>query len=72
MCNSILEEYKTHMALVKVAQPSYNLLNMKSGWELVYEDSIGALFTNQDWDQFDILHKYAQNFMPPSEKIYFP
>lgn len=70
--DSILEDYETHMALVTVAQPSYNLLKMKPGWELVYEDSISALFANQDWHQFSIIKQTANNFSPPPILEYFP
>ncbi len=59
------------MALVKVAQPSDNLLKMKPGWELVYEDSIGALFASQTCFH---LPNYINmlKFSYPYLKIFFP
>jgi hypothetical protein len=53
--DSILDDYDTHMALVKVDQPSYNLLKMKHGWEMVFEDSVSALFASHNWSNFDAI-----------------
>lgn len=69
---SILEDYETHLALVKVAQPSYNFLKMKPGWVLIYEDSISAIFVSQDWDQFSTVLDYASDYEDKDLSNEFP
>ncbi len=42
--DALLDRYPTDLALVDKRLPAYNLMRLKSGWKLVYEDSLAALF----------------------------
>jgi hypothetical protein len=70
--DSIINNYDTHVVLVKKSQGAYNLMRMKQGWELLYEDNISALFARQDWDSFDSILQTANNFTPPPDASEFP
>lgn len=45
---ALLREYDTHLAMVRRYHPSDNLLRLKSGWTLLYEDPLAALFGRSD------------------------
>lgn len=45
--DALLDGRPTDLALVGKAQPVYNLLQLKPGWSVVYEDSLSALFVRQ-------------------------
>lgn len=42
--DTLLEKFPIDIVLVSPATPAYNLMKLKQGWELVYEDDISALF----------------------------
>ena len=42
--DAILDDPRTDMALVGRDQPTYNLIRLKPGWQVVYEDSLSGLF----------------------------
>jgi hypothetical protein len=44
--DALLDERGADLALVKQSGPAYNLLRLKPGWGLVYEDSLSALFAS--------------------------
>jgi len=46
--DALLTTYPTDMALVRADGPADNLLRLKPGWDLVYEDSVSALFVRED------------------------
>jgi hypothetical protein len=50
---AVLED--ASMALVQRDQPSYNLLKLQPGWELVYEDSLAGLFAREGSPQADLI-----------------
>jgi hypothetical protein len=70
--DALLDTYDTDMALVRVRQPTHNLMKLKSGWELIYEDSTSALFASQEWSQINILRDHAAAFEIPPPKSVFP
>jgi hypothetical protein len=45
--DGILEKHETHLAFVSKGFPVFNLMQLKPGWKLVYEDSISGLFVRQ-------------------------
>lgn len=42
--DAVLDEHPADLALVSKDQAHYNLMRLKPGWELIYEDSISAIF----------------------------
>jgi len=42
--DAMLRNHYTHLALVSKRWPSFNLMKLKSGWRLLYEDSLAAIF----------------------------
>jgi hypothetical protein len=51
--DALLREYDTHLALVRRFHPSDNLLRLKPGWALLYEDPLSALFGRADLPYLD-------------------
>jgi hypothetical protein len=45
--DQILEAHPTEMALVSKKFPVFNLMKLKPGWELVYQDPVSALFVKE-------------------------
>jgi hypothetical protein len=45
--NKILEAYPTEMVLISKKFPVFNLMKLKPGWELIYEDPVSALFVKE-------------------------
>ena len=43
----LIDRYPTNIALVKMNSPSYNLIKMRTDWELVFEDSVSALYVKE-------------------------
>ena len=68
----LLEDYETHMVLISKFGPAYNLMKIKPGWEIIFEDSVSALFAVQGWDQIDTLNLAAQNLDPDFTNSQFP
>ena len=50
---AVLREHDTQLALVRRFLPSDNLLRLKSGWVLLYEDPLAALFGRADLPYLD-------------------
>jgi len=46
--DALLTTCPTDMALVRANGPADNLLRLKPGWDLVYEDPVSALFVRED------------------------
>jgi hypothetical protein len=59
---ALLREYDTQLALVRRFQPADNLLRLKPGWTLIYEDQMAALFARADLPYLDRLRSTP----PPS------
>jgi hypothetical protein len=53
---ALLREHDTHLALVRRFLPSDNLLRLKPGWALLYEDPLAALFGRADLPYLDRIH----------------
>ena len=70
--DAIVDNYDSHMALVEINKSSYNLLRIKPGWKLIYEDSIAALFVQDDWSQGVVLEQLSSEFKPAGERGFFP
>ena len=47
--DDVLEKRPTDMALVPKGLPTYNLLELKPGWELAHQDSLVGLFVREGW-----------------------
>jgi hypothetical protein len=62
--DAILENPLTDMALVGRDQPTYNLMRLKSGWVLVYEDSVSALFARPESVQAEAIRKTVPADLP--------
>jgi hypothetical protein len=60
--DALLREYDTHLALVHRSQPADNLLRLKPGWTLIYEDPLAVLFARADLPYLDRLRSTP----PPS------
>jgi hypothetical protein len=45
--DGILKKPETHLALVSKAFPVFNLMKLKPGWTLVYEDPMSGIFVRQ-------------------------
>ena len=50
---ALLREYDTHLALVRRYHTPDNLLRLKPGWTLLYEDPLAALFGRADLPYLD-------------------
>jgi hypothetical protein len=70
--DALLRQHWTDMALVRKNASNYNLLMLKPGWLMVYEDSNSALFVNQDSTLVEPLRQAVANFAPPETNSYFP
>jgi hypothetical protein len=42
--DAILRRYPTDLALVRNGLPAFNLMKLKPGWSLIYEDPLVGLF----------------------------
>ena len=42
--DQILDDYDSHLALVYRSGAARNLIRLKEGWELIYEDGTSSLF----------------------------
>lgn len=70
--DAILERYNTDIALVKTNSSVHNLLKLKAGWIIVFEDSKSVLFLNEKSPIADTLKRTAAGFDPPEMLGYFP
>jgi len=70
--DAILKQYNTDIALVKMNSSAYNLLKLKAGWIIVFEDSKSVLFLNEKSPIADTLKRTAAGFDPPEMLDYFP
>ncbi len=70
--DSLIDNYETDLVLVQRSQAASNLMKMKSGWDLVYEDPTSSLFAAQDWVQLDTLLQAAEDFEPIMNDGQFP
>jgi len=69
---TFIDEYDTDIALVSSSGPANNLLRLKFGWELIYEDNTSSLFASQEWEQIETLRRHAEDFVASPPKEFFP
>jgi hypothetical protein len=63
--DAILNDPQTDMALVGRDQPTYNLLRLKPGWQLVYEDSLSGLFARENSSLAQAIQNTPAPELPP-------
>lgn len=63
--DAIVNDPRTDMALVDRNQPTYNLMQLKTGWLLIYQDSVSALFARLDSPQASTLRGAVAPDLPP-------
>jgi hypothetical protein len=63
--DTIVDDPRTDMALVGRDQPTYNLMQLKTGWTLIYQDSVSALFARLDSPQANTLRGAIAPDLPP-------
>ncbi len=63
--DALLEEHPTDLALVYRDGATFNLLTLKPGWELVYEDSLSAVFVNAASPLATQLRRYDRRYPGP-------
>jgi hypothetical protein len=72
--DSILTSCPSDMALVSTAWPCFNLLKLKPGWQLIFQDQRSALFARDGTKQLELLQ--AQKIKNPGQAKasaqYFP
>jgi hypothetical protein len=69
--DQLLDNYETHMALVYRNRAARNLMQLKDGWELIYEDGTSALFAAEDWVGIESLKlAVAANPNPPVNSFF--
>jgi hypothetical protein len=63
----LIEDRPTDFALVSTEKwPAFNLLSLKPGWDLVYQDSLSALFVRTDHAQAAALRSARIPELPPA------
>jgi hypothetical protein len=63
--DQIVNDRRTDMVLVGRDQPTYNLMRLKPGWQLMYEDSFSALFARPGSAQAAALRNLIAPDLPP-------
>lgn len=71
--DALLDDHPTDLALIpKDRFPVYNLLVSKTGWTLVYEDTLSALFARDDHPGLDSLRSVTPQESSDNEPLCFP
>ena len=60
--DALLKNHDTHLALVKSGSPTFNLMKLKPGWHLIYEDPLAGLFGR---DGLSATEAIARTVPPP-------
>jgi hypothetical protein len=60
--DALLRNHDTHLALVKSGSPTFNLMKLKPGWHLIYEDPLAGLFGR---DGLSATEAIARTVPPP-------
>jgi hypothetical protein len=53
--DAILDDHPTDLALVPRRTPTYNLLRLKPGWNLAYQDTLVGVFAREGWPGAELL-----------------
>ena len=71
--DAILDDHPTDLALVPRTTPTYNLLQLKPGWGLAYEDTLVGVFVRDGWEGVELLAKADPPNVPANgEGLCFP
>lgn len=70
--DDLLDGRPTDVALVERPGPTFNLLSLKPGWELVYSDPLAAIFARADWPGTELLRATPASRAPGAESRCFP
>jgi hypothetical protein len=71
--DALLTRHDTHLALVGRGGPADNLLRLRSGWSLVHQDDLAALFVRRDLPLHGALTQVAADLtLPPNNAGVFP
>jgi len=71
--DALLRYHDTHLALVNKELPSSNLMKLKPGWRLIYEDSTASLFARADYALVDQIQRTPPRDLPHDGKgLCFP
>jgi hypothetical protein len=63
--DALLRNHDTHLALLKRDSPAFNLMRLKQGWSLVYEDSLAGLFGRDDLPLTREIRQAVPPALPP-------
>ncbi|MBN1302890.1 MAG: hypothetical protein JXA13_00540 [Anaerolineales bacterium] len=70
--DQILDANWTDMVLIGEGTPTYNLMKLKPGWMLVFEDANSALFVKENSPLVETLQQGVSDFSPPGPNRFFP
>jgi hypothetical protein len=70
--DAVLTRHPTDFALLAKKRPTYNLLKLTPGWQLVFEDAKTALFVNQASAAAPAVQRAAATFTAPPPPTDFP
>jgi hypothetical protein len=62
--DALLEKHDTHLSLVSKEFPVFNLMKLKPGWALIYEDPISGLFVQDGSAQAEKLRRTQVSAIP--------
>ena len=60
--DALLRNHDTHLALVKVGSPTFNLMKLMPGWHLIYADPLAGLFGRDNLAATESIQRTA---LPP-------
>jgi len=70
--DEIIESNWTDMVLIRMNTTSYNLMKLKPGWLLIFDDDNSALFVNEESPVAETLQQTLSDFEPPEPNRFFP
>ncbi len=62
--DALLRNHDTHLALVKSGSPTFNLMKLRPGWHLIYEDPLAALFGRDGLAAAEAIERTAAPSLP--------
>lgn len=63
--DALLQRPETHLALVKTGFPTFNLMKLKPGWRLIYEDRLASIFGREGLPIVETLRRTVPPALPP-------
>jgi len=70
--DSLLDDFDTNFVLIASRGPAYNLLKLKNGWELLYEDSTSVLFVSQNYSHIGRIKDSVSDLTEFEDEGMFP